>query len=250
MRKMLSLFLALFLAFPALGQTPEKDFNQANAAYEAGNYEEALKQFESLAKSHESAALYYNAGNAAWKSDRLPLAILYYEKALKLDPADEDIQANLKFANQRVSDKLAWPYRSKIALWLDGFIYGRRPGFWVMFSIFVLFGVCIFLALNKVLKNHFQRRLNHAFIGMSCMAFMVVLIFAGMHHRHLYHNPQGIIFSPVVNARSAPDNDGTEVFVLHVGSKVQIEEVRNGWTRIALPNGTEGWVKETDIRSI
>ena len=104
--------LICLLAVMGLGrvcaqENSEEWFNQANAAYNAGNYESAMTLYEQiLASEVESVPLYFNMGNTYYKMREYPMAIYYYEKALKLDPSNEEVQTNLAIANQAIVDKI------------------------------------------------------------------------------------------------------------------------------------------------
>jgi tetratricopeptide (TPR) repeat protein len=101
------IFILLFsFAFNTL-KSNNPAFELANAAYAKGDYEKAAGLYEQLLSGNEvSAEVYYNLGNAYYKSGKLGLAILNYERARKIAPEDEDILANLKLANQKTEDKI------------------------------------------------------------------------------------------------------------------------------------------------
>ena len=129
--------LICLLAVMGLGrvcaqENSEEWFNQANAAYNAGNYESAMTLYEQiLASEVESVPLYFNMGNTYYKMREYPMAIYYYEKALKLDPSNEEVQTNLAIANQAIVDKIEPVPQSFIVRgWQQckGIAFGRPMG--------------------------------------------------------------------------------------------------------------------------
>ena len=105
MRRIIILFI-LMLPFCTVFADTDSLYNSAIGKYEQGLYGEALGEFrEILKRGVESPLLYYNMGNAAYRSNNLGYAILYYEKALKMDPGFEDAENNLRFVSQFRSDR-------------------------------------------------------------------------------------------------------------------------------------------------
>ena len=84
-----------------------QEFTKANFYYNESKYDTALVIYEGILKDgFVSAPLLYNIGNTYFKMRNYPMAILNYEKALKLDPTDDDIRQNLVIANALITDKI------------------------------------------------------------------------------------------------------------------------------------------------
>ena len=106
-RYTLLILLAVFSLVGRAQQTANDWFEQANSAYNMGNYDSARIVYEKiLATDVESVPLYFNLGNTYYKMHEYPMAIYYYEKALKLDPSNEEVQTNLAIANRAIVDKI------------------------------------------------------------------------------------------------------------------------------------------------
>ncbi|MEZ5083610.1 MAG: tetratricopeptide repeat protein [Bacteroidales bacterium] len=91
-------------------EEPDSLFFKANRAYANAYYSEAVDNYLMVVDAgYESAGLYFNLGNAYFKLNDFPSAILYYEKAKKLDPNNEDIKFNLGVANSKIVDKRTGP---------------------------------------------------------------------------------------------------------------------------------------------
>src|SRR6059036_404081 len=101
------LVLLLFICQTLVAQEAVRQFEQANQLYRDGKYDQAAGLYEQvISNGYESAALYYNLGNACFKLKNTPSAILNYERAKRLAPHDEDILYNLRLANLRIVDKI------------------------------------------------------------------------------------------------------------------------------------------------
>ena len=99
---MIFLFL---LAVQLQAQNPDSIFSRANKNYNLGSYEQALAGYDSIVQiGLHSSELYFNMGNAHYKLNRIAPSILNYEKAQLLDPTNEDIQHNLRFAQNMTID--------------------------------------------------------------------------------------------------------------------------------------------------
>lgn len=230
--------------------SPEALMDSAAAAYNAEDFAKAFQFYSEVEKTHHSATLYYNMGNAAYKQGKIAESVLYYEKALKLNPADEDIIYNLEFANRKVSDDLAHEDESNIGRSFKSFIYAKPPSFWKNVTMLLIGGAFLFFIGRMFLKNR-RYRIGTGFIATVALSLGVVGFFISLiQYSYLNSEEEGIIFSQVVNLRSAPEGAGTEVFVLHEGSKVIINERQGDWVRISLENGNTGWMHTTGIKPI
>src|ERR1700743_3292305 len=101
--------LLLLLSFPLLSWRSDFGtiYKQANDQYKKGQYPEAIKLYSQILNSgYQSEAVYFNLGNAYFKSGDVPSALLYYEKAHKLAPGDDDVNFNIYFANSKTTDQV------------------------------------------------------------------------------------------------------------------------------------------------
>lgn len=215
-----------------------------NAAYNEGNYEQALtfySQIESVGM--ESASLYYNMGNTYYKMRQYPMAILYYEKALKLDPADEDIRANLEIANLAVVDKINVIPQSFVTRWWNGLrsVLSVDGWAWVSIVAFALFLLCLFAFM---MGRRAATRKAGFFVGLlSVLCVAVSLLFAVQKHNDLKVQDEAIVMTPTVTVKSSPNENSVDLFVLHEGTKVRILDSANGWDKIKIADGSVGWLQ-------
>lgn len=226
-------------------------YHNGNALYEEGNYEEALGIYHQLVQEgKESADLYYNMGNAAYRSNSIGYAVLYYEKALKLEATHEDAANNLEFVSRYRVDAFEEVPQLFLGTWIRGFVHILPERIWstlaLLSFLFVLTGMVVYL---------FARRIALKKTGFVC-AWVALLLFglafssAASRHREIVHPDTGIILVPSVVVRSSPSESGTELFILHEGTKVELSEEVSGWQNIRVIDGREGWILANDFDSI
>lgn len=247
MRRVAVIF-SLLIGFLSQAQN-DAIFDKATALYNDGAYKEAIENYELILKNGEhSAALYYNLGNCYYKLNQIAPSIYNYEKALLLDPGDKEIKNNLAFARQMTIDAIE-------PLPVSGFakIYNSVIGVlsfdqWAYLTIgFILLFVLGYLAYY-FLKYSSQKRV--AFVGSMVALILAALFlaFAFVQYRHYNAEQPAIVFASECLVKSEPNNRSTEVFLLHEGTKIQVIEGLEEYSKIELADGKTGWVLQEDIR--
>ncbi len=224
---------------------------KGNAYYAKARYKEALTTYQQiLDEGYQSAALYFNMGNASYKSDDIPAALLYFEKAHKLAPGDEDINYNIRFANLKTVDKIDEAPEFFLANWWKAFILSFSVGTLTVLSLILVMlasvALIIYLFANSVSvkKSSFYASIVLFLLG------VLTIFMTGMQISYFDNHRQAIIFSSSVTIKSGPVEKSGSLFVLHDGTKVNILENNNGWMKIRLDNGNEGWIKAADVKEI
>lgn len=223
----------------------------ANELYQQGQYEPALEAYNAaILSGFESADLYYNMGNAAYRSNSIGHAILYYEKALKMEPSHEDALHNLDFVSRYRLDTFEEVPNLFIGEWISWFVLLFPEQTWSMLAlisfIIVLAGLLLFLFARLIgLKKA-------GFISglVALVIFLITFSSARSRHRDVVNPDEGIILAPSVVVRSSPSPSGTELFILHEGTKIEINEEISGWQNIKVIDGREGWITTRDFESI
>lgn len=219
-------------------------FEQANAAYNSGNCDTAVSLYEKiLATDMESVPVYYNMGNAYYKKHDYPMAIYYYEKALKLDPSNEDVKTNLAIANLAIVDKVdPMPQPFFVRWWRSTrALFSSDHWAWCSIVAFALLLLSLFLFLRS---RRIGLRKQGFFAGiLFLIVFGLSVTFAAQLKSAAVAQDQAIIMTPTVTVKSSPSENGVDLFVLHEGSKVTVLETSNGWNRVRIANGSEGWLE-------
>lgn len=250
--KIKNIFFLSFLMFFALSpaktqngnaQTPEDLLIKGNAYYNENKYDTAIIFYREILKSGmESATLYYNMGNAFYKSNDYAMAILNYEKALKINPNYEDARQNLDIAKLHTSDKIEPMPELFLSKWWKNIVNAFDARQWttlslVSLAVLLIFTFFYFSARNRSLKKTM-------FFAVIIMFVLTIIGFRASHSRNEYlttHN-EAIITVPTTTVKSAPSDNSVDKFVLHEGTKVEIQEVVDDWYKIKIANGSNGWL--------
>lgn len=248
--KKLILLLTLVLSFSANAQNAEL-FEKGNDAYAAGNFEEAVENYEQvLANGETSAALHYNLANAYYRLNRVAPSIYHYEKALQLNPGDEDARNNLVFARNMAIDAIGEETRG--GFW--GIFSRSTSAFsasgWAWVAIF-----CMLLFVVAFLAYYFsQRTIIKRIMFIGSMFFLVLAVASsvvGFTKASLdQESSYAIVFAEQVEVKSEPSPRAGDAFMLHEGAKVKITEDFREWVEIELPNGSSGWMRATDLKKL
>ena len=235
----------------AFAQNPSDEwFNQANTAYNSGNYEDAVGLYQKILDADmESVPVYYNMGNAYYKMREYPKAIYYYEKALKLDPSNEEVKTNLEIANLAIVDKIEPVPQSFIERWwrsLRALFSSDRWAWWSV-AAFALLLTCAFLFFRS--RRVGLRKLGFFMGIIFLIVFALSVVFAAQLRYAANTQDQAIIMSPTVTVKSSPAEASVDLFVLHEGTKVTILECSNGWNKVRIANGSIGWLEADKMLS-
>jgi tetratricopeptide (TPR) repeat protein len=242
-----NLFTLLFISFFTLESFAQErsteKFNKGAGFFSSGSYEEALQQWIDIYNTgYRSANLSYNIGNTYFKLNKIPDAILFYERAYLLDPSDEDINYNLQIARTLIVDRFQEIPELFFVRWYNFISLSLSANHWAAISLvsFILFLLLISLYIysskyrQKVLG--FWLAILFFVISLSSFAFTI------RNKSLVYDSHKAIISSPLVSGKSSPDNSGTDLFVLHEGTKVSVEDEVGEWLEIRLSDGNKGWV--------
>lgn len=222
--------------------------DSANSYYTNGEYEKAIDAYQQIvADGYQSAELYYNLGNAYYKSNKIAYAIANYERSLKLNPNDESTKFNLKLANTHVVDKIDILPQFFLKTWWKKLIGSFYSNTWAVVSI-VAFIFMLALLLFFFLANHPALR-KWAFVFSIFALFVTIFTFHfSKKQKWLAQNqPDAIVLSPSVVVKSSPDESGTELFLIHEGLKVTITDQLGDWQEVKLSDGNRGWLQKNNL---
>lgn len=226
------------------------DIKMANQLYKQGQYGDAAKLYENVLTKGVAPELYYNLGNSYFKADEIGLAILNYERALRLDPGYDDARYNLKIAESKIVDNVNSTPSFFVKRFINSLIQNNSSNQWALISLACLF-ISLALFFFFVFSTDRNRR-KYGFFGMLFVAglFVITLIFSGIRKEQFVKHNEAIVLSGSVTAKSSPDKSGTDLFQLHEGTKVNVKSTLSGWSEITLENGAVGWVEESTIARI
>ena len=246
-------FVWLLLAMICFGSTSAKAVtkNNADTEYQKGNYQQAIRDYEEILKNGESAEIYFNLGNAYYRTDNITKAVLNYERARLLSPGDDDINFNLQFARSKTIDKITPQSEMFFVTWYKSLVNFTSVDNWAKTGI-----LCIVMALLLVLLYLFGPQLMLRKIGFfGGLAFFVIFLlsnlFAFQQKQALDNRTGAIIMTPSVNIKKTPAKNSADQFVLHEGTRVDIiDKGMTDWRCIRVGDGREGWIETKAIEEI
>lgn len=242
------LLLAVFCAGKADAQTL---IDRANEAYRNGDYAQAAELYEQSGEQDgTSAAYFYNLGNAYYKSGIYSRAILNYERSLLLDPGNEDARFNLTMAQARIPDKIEPLGTFFLQRWMTTVQNIFSSNAWAVIAVVAfllfLFGLLLYIFVERVV----WRKVGF-FAGLLALIVTVAANhFASEQKAVLTHRDTAIIMAPTITVKSSPSESGTELFVLHEGTKVYLTDHVGEWSEIRLEDGNQGWIPTDKLEVI
>lgn len=231
--------LLLLLPLMALGQTP---FELGNRAYDSADYAAALQHYR---QADPSAAAYYNMGNALYRQGELGQAILCYERALLLAPRDRDTKENLALCYSKTEDHIEPLPQLFIARWWQGVTHCLNPQEWMWATILLLALACVALCFFFLSHDYVWRKSS---LIATC-ALGLLLLLAAL-HTFLPRAEEAIVTAPMSVVKSSPDSQSTDLFILHEGTKVTLDDQVDSWRKIHIADGQKGWLSTSDLEPI
>ena len=224
---------------------------EADSAYVEEHYQKAARDYETLLKQGVSADLYYNLGNCYYRMDSITQAVIAYERALLLAPGDEDIRFNLQMARSKTIDKITPESEMFFVTWYRALVNMQSVDAWARLALISL-AIAIVLALAYLFADRIWLR-KVGFFGAVALLLVFVLsnVFAWQQKQGLDHRSGAVIIRSAVNVKSTPSKNGTDLFILHEGTRVTIiDSTMKGWKEIRVDDGKQGWLETTEIEII
>ncbi|MCF8226206.1 MAG: tetratricopeptide repeat protein [Bacteroidales bacterium] len=251
MRKASIIFI-LFVAHSLFaGDVPDSLYNEAGEAYAAGKFEQALDLYREIEEmGYEAADLYYNMGNASFRSNRPGYAILYYNKALKINPRHTEARSNLDYVSLFREDQLENVPEFFLKSWFRSLFSMLPLKAWsylaLTFFLFILAGILFY-----IFGSHLSLKKTGFAIALVSILFFTISIAAAVnHHRKIIHPRRAIILTPSVVVKSSPSSSGTDLFILHEGTGVNTDEHVGEWVEIRISDGRVGWIPSESLEVI
>jgi tetratricopeptide (TPR) repeat protein len=244
----LIIFTISFLSFmPIKAQANQTDesgtmFLEGVEDYKAGSFEKAAHNFEQIALDGiKNGKLYYNIANAFLKAEDLGKAVLWYERAKKLMPFDADLKFNLDYTQEKLKD-----IKNSKSLDLTDILFFWKNHFSSdMIRYFAIFLSFVFFSYASIRVLSMKKILTTS-ATLVLILFLLVLSTALFDYYQVHNTNSAVIIPEKVSVRSGLSEDSTELFILHAGTKVKVDEIKKGFLRISFSKGKLGWVKKGD----
>ena len=250
MKKILFLLFVMSVSV-FVAQTNEELFDKANAQYKEGNYQEAINLYTQIeSESVASSALYFNLGNCYYKLNNVANTIYNYEKALILDPLNNDASNNLEFARRMTIDnieELPKTFLQRIEInYIKKFSYNQ----WSVFATVFSFLFALLFILFYISKNSNKKRIYFLTSMFSLLFLIVTVVISYNQYSRFINTKTGIIFSSKVDVHNAPTLNSDEIFILHEGTKIFILDSVDNWKKIKLADGKIGWISADALKEL
>jgi len=242
----LTVFLTILFFSELSAQSSQILFESANRDYLEGKYDQAIEKYMQILNNDvQSGEVYFNLGNAYYKLNQYGRAILYFEKAKKSLGSDEALEKNLKLARLRIIDKIEPIPQLFLKVWWNEILNLLSIDIYAWITLIFFIGLTFLIAVN-ILSS---RKMNKI-IWLVTSIFMFLLILF-INKVYIFETIQfGIILSDKVSIVSEPNISGTEMFILHEGTKVQALRKSGDWLEIKIADGKTGWLKSETMESI
>lgn len=247
MKKILYLFL--IIANTITAQNADELFSSANDLYKNGKFEQAIALYKKIeSKGLHSSELYYNLGNSYYKLNKVGPSIYYLEKALKVNPLNEDAANNLIFAKRLSLDKIEEIPKTVLQKFNSTFLQQLSYNQWaIVVVVFSIFGSLLFL-LFYFADVPSRKRFYFVTSSVSFLLFIVSLLITFNQYSIAKNKKEAIVFVEESEVRNAPTFNSEDVFILHEGTKVLVLDAIDNWKKIKLADGKIGWMIADDIK--
>ena len=231
--------------------TSAERWEMGNKAYMDGAYDKAVEEYSAILEGGEySMELYYNLANAYFKMEKIGKAILYYNKALRIAPSQEDVLHNLAIAETRTKDKITAVPEFFLHRWMRVVRNSVSCNAWGALSL-LFFALILTFALLFLLASRLGVR-KAGFYGALCslLLFVATTAFAISSRNDILTADEAVVMSSAISVKSSPDRSATDLFVLHEGTKLRIVAEFDEWVEVVIADGKKGWTERKNIETI
>ena len=251
MKKLLFLIFSVSTVLYVNAQEADSLFQKGNDLYAKGLYQDAIEIYENIISlGYESPELYLNTGNSYYKQNVIARAILNYEKALMLAPNNNDVKYNLELANRLVIDKIEVLPTFFMKVWIKSIRNLFPSDLWAIMSISAFVIALVFISIFLYSRSFSLKKISFWLGFFIIIISAISFVFSNQQKQKILSGNTAIVMSPSVTVKSSPDNSGTDLFVIHEGTKVSIDDQISDWKEIRLSDGSKGWINAEDLELI
>lgn len=245
---MLMLVAAMMLLPLSAGAITKQN---ADNEYAKKNYTQAIADYQELLKDGVSADIYYNLGNAYYRTDNITQALLAYERAHLLSPGDADIRFNLEMARSKTIDKITPQSEMFFVTWYKALVNLMSVDGWAYTACLSLL-IAIIAMLFYLFHGNDKVRAGGFYASITFIVIFILTNIFAFEQRDLLINRTGaIITSPAVTVKNGPSANAGSAFVIHEGTRVDIiDKSLANWRSIRLADGREGWITTKQLEEI
>ncbi|MDP8220048.1 MAG: tetratricopeptide repeat protein [Candidatus Stygibacter frigidus] len=248
------IIISLFILIsPVIAENTDmitKTLDEAIDAYHNKDYDTALSSFLYLENNNVvNADLYYNIANCYFRQSQIGKAIIYYKKALKVDPAHTAANSNLKFILTLTKDKIDSSDNGALSQFLLRIYHSFDLNKAALFTAILFFILILLLILMQTVFQHRDKSLPVFLIFLVLILLVISATVSYIKYQNFHSARDAVVTSQTAIGYSGPGTEYTRVFTIHEGMICHIEETNDNWLLIKLPNGIGGWI-ESDLLEI
>jgi hypothetical protein len=250
-RIIIVIFALTFTVSLQASVTPDSVLQRANYEYIEGNFEEAAALYQSMVDSgYNNTELHFNLGNAYFKQNKIPQAILNYERAHLLDASDEDIEFNLEYARTFTVDRIEAVPVFFLTKWYRSLRSMLTSNGWAWASIAF---VAILLVTGLLFWFSYRPWVKRTTFSLGILFILCIVltsVFSLQEKGRIIHRDKAIVFQSVVTVKSSPGASSKDIFIIHAGTKVSITKAIGEWVEVRIDDGNKGWIPSESVELI
>lgn len=248
MRTLSIVFVLLFLSFCSVAADTGLQWKKAVAFYEQKEYDSAAYYFEQLATAKpKDAVVYYNLGNSYYRLNRIAPAVLNYERALKIDPGYKEAKDNLSLTQNRIPNRIAEAEDIFFVDWWHSLTSARKAATWAVLALISFILIIIISYLRKF--NARGRSIPAQVTGVTAFLFFCFLVLAFVSANNSYGSTNAVVMENDIPLMSTAGK-GKPLALIPEGTTVKMQEPKDNWIEVTLPDGRSGWVQQMFITPI
>ncbi|MFR9504255.1 MAG: tetratricopeptide repeat protein [Rikenellaceae bacterium] len=230
---------------------PDSLWDRANTAYINADYSGAVDLYTAIADGGlVSEKLFFNLGNAYYKSDDMARAILYYQKALLISPNDVDILYNLGVAQSQIRDQIEEIPEFFLRRWSRSIARMLDCTGWTILSLVALVALLSSILLFVLSSSVALRKCGFGVGLFAALLCCITTLYALGERREILDHNQAVVMSQSISIKSSPDRSATDLFMLHSGTTVKIIREIDNWFEIVIADGKKGWIESNRVEQI
>ena len=224
---------------------------EADSAYSHEQYDKAIKLYEKLAKETSDYKVYYNLGCSYYRVDNIAKSVLWLERASRLNPSDEDVLFNLTMVRDKTIDKIIPKHEMIIVSVFKRLVNMMSLKSWSVVNISLFILTFVFISLF-FFSNILSLRKVGLFMSALCIILCILGNICAYQQRSFATNHiNGIIMAPAVTVKSTPTESGSDLFVIHEGTYVEIKDSSmKDWLEVQIADGKIGWIPKKSLELI
>lgn len=226
-------------------------WQKAADEFAAGQWQNALNCYQMIeGEGLQSPNLYYNIGNTYFKLGDNAHALLYFERALKIDPSHGDARHNRDIVAQMTLDKIDSVPDFILLSWFRDLRQGLSADAWAWITLALAVLVGILITVFRQGASGAMRKTAFILACVIATVTIVTFIFSLMQRRAVTGEDSAIVTSPVCTVKSSPADGGNTVFVLHEGTKIRLLDNVGDWSKVEIADGRQGWASTSTFEVI